>query len=128
MRQDALKRDIYKGAHRNAEEALTTFFGLMADENNRVVKAVISHSKYFFYKSDYLYDLRIDENEYNELVEIINHDQDTLDDVSFKYQTLDYQKTHLDKFVNDLHNTTKNSNNYSKWDSLHTAYVNRSYY
>lgn len=74
LRQEALKRDIYNNAHKNAEDALTTFFSLMATENNRVEKAVISHSKYFYYKSDYLYDLRIDASEFKQIEEIILQD------------------------------------------------------
>ncbi len=128
LRQEALKRDIYTNAHTNAEEALTIFFNLMNNENNgQIAKAVISHSKYFYYKSDYLYDLRIDETEYKQIKEIIHQDQDSLDVVSFKYQSLNYQKAHLDKFINDLYHTTRHAENYAKWDSLYTAYVNRKY-
>lgn len=125
LRQEALKRDIYTNAHKNAEDALTTFFNLMSNGNNgKIKKAVISHSKYFYYKSDYLYDLKIDETEYKQIEEIIRQDKDSLDIISFKHQTLDYQKAHLNKFVKDLYHTTRHSENYAKWDSLHTAYMN----
>ncbi|WP_346860912.1 DUF4230 domain-containing protein [uncultured Draconibacterium sp.] len=128
LRQEALKRDIYSNAHKNAEEALHTFFSLLKSENDRQIeKVIISHSKYFYYKSDFLYDLRIDSSEFREIEELIHQDLDSLDIESFKYQTLEYQQQHLDKFINELYKTAQYSNNYQKWDSLYTDYSNRNY-
>ncbi len=124
LRQEALQRKIYDHAHQNAEEALSAFFGLLkTDKGNQVEKVIISHSKYFYYKSNYLYDLMIDSNEYKVVEEIIKEDLDSLDIVSFKYQTHEYQLMHLDKFIKALYENTKYSDNYEKWDSLYIAYI-----
>ncbi len=97
LRQQALDANIYEHAHDNAEEALLGFFQLLSLIPGQEVKSVvISHSKYFNYKEEYLFDQKIDEEEIDFIYEIIQDDHDTLDDVFFKYQTIEYQRIYLD--------------------------------
>lgn len=122
--EEALDRNIFQNAHRNAEEALSGLFGLMSSEGNRnIQKVIISHSKYFNYQVDYLYDKRIDKDEYIEIKGIVSADKDSLDEIAFKYQTLNYQLKYLDKFIVDLYKGTRGNNNVSEWDSLCSKYL-----
>lgn len=122
--QEALDRNIFQNAQRNAEEALSGLFGLLSAEGDREIKEVIiSHSKYFNYQVDYLYDKKIDKNEFNEINAIVTADKDSLDEIAFKYQTLKYQLKYLDKFILDLYKQTRGNNNVSEWDSLYSKYL-----
>ncbi len=122
--QEALDRNIFQNAQRNAEEALSGLFGLLSAEGEREIKEVIiSHSKYFNYQVDYLYDKRIDKDEFTEIDAIVNADVDSLDEIAFKYQTHKYQLKYLDKFMVDLYKQTQGNNNVSEWDSLCSKYL-----
>jgi hypothetical protein len=120
--QEALDRNIFQNAQRNAELALSGLFGLLSTEGE-IKEVIISHSKYFSYQVDYLYDKKIDMDEFHEINAIVTADKDSLDEIAFKYQTLKYQLKYLDKFMLDLYKQTRGNNNVSEWDSLCSKYL-----
>lgn len=123
LRQEALDRDIYAIAKRNAEEALLSFFSLFNLQPGKEVKAVvISHSKYFEDIEEYLYDQTITELELDEIKELIATDLDTLDRDAFPYQNLGYQHHFLDKFVMALYEGSLGGNNAEGWKKTYADY------
>ena len=126
LRQEALDREIYNAAKINAENTLLSFFQLLSLEPGQdVTRVVISHSKYFDDKVDFLYDLTIDEEELLEIQSIVNEDTLLKDDLAFPYQSMDYQLRYLDKFMLELYDKTMGSENDPDWANTYTAYFNQ---
>lgn len=124
LRQEALQKNVFDHAHKNAEQALEALLSLLlTDKNTHITKLIISPSKYFYYKSNYLFDSIIDENECEEIIEILKDDLIQLDSISFKHQTHAYQLQLLDTFLKELYQDTKGKPGQQMWDSLYIDYV-----
>lgn len=116
LRQEALDRDIYEKARVNAEEALEGFFGLMSlSASQEVKKVIISHSKYFYDKTDFLYDQKIDDFEFKIISEVVQDDTTDVDTLFYGFQTLSYQVRLLDLYVIDLYKWSLGKNNSPEW-------------
>jgi hypothetical protein len=123
LRKEALDRNIYEKARVNAEDALEGLFSLMSiNAGNQVNRVIISHSKYFFDKAEYLYDLKIDIEEFEAITELVADDLVALDSVYYGYQSLLYQQQLLDKFIIDLYIESIGHQNCSGWEQWVVGY------